>query len=253
LGTIYVWAGGNGRPSGDNVNYDGYASSRYTIAVGASGGADIFSSYSEPRASLLVNTPSSYSGAGTTTTSGITTPSFTSSFGGTSSAAPLAAGIIALMLETNPGLTWRDVQHILVLTSTKNNFTDPGWFQNGANLQFNHDYGFGRINALAAVNMATTWTNVNAESIPLINSESALSIPIPDNDVNGISRSLVIAGAVDFATEHVEVVLNATHTFRGDLRIELVSPSGTTSILAELHGDPKQTGEKIQTEPGHYV
>ena len=34
-GSIYVWAGGNGRSSGDNCNYDGYANSRFTIAIGA--------------------------------------------------------------------------------------------------------------------------------------------------------------------------------------------------------------------------
>ena len=35
LGNIYVWAAGNGAAAGDNVNYDGYANSRYVIAVAA--------------------------------------------------------------------------------------------------------------------------------------------------------------------------------------------------------------------------
>lgn len=34
-GSIYVWAGGNGGAANDNGNYDGYANSRFTIAVGA--------------------------------------------------------------------------------------------------------------------------------------------------------------------------------------------------------------------------
>lgn len=38
---------------------------------------------------------------------------------GTSAAAPLAAGMIALMLQVRPCLTWRDVQHIIVFTATK--------------------------------------------------------------------------------------------------------------------------------------
>ena len=36
---------------------------------------------------------------------------------GTSASAPLAAGLCALALEANPSLTWRDMQHIVVLTS----------------------------------------------------------------------------------------------------------------------------------------
>ena len=38
---------------------------------------------------------------------------------GTSAAAPLAAGMIALMLDAQPCLTWRDVQYILIITSVK--------------------------------------------------------------------------------------------------------------------------------------
>ena len=46
----------------------------------------------------------------------------TDSHTGTSAAAPLAAGMIALMLQARPCLTWRDVQYILVLTAVKVNF-----------------------------------------------------------------------------------------------------------------------------------
>lgn len=38
---------------------------------------------------------------------------------GTSAAAPLAAGMVALMLQVRPCLTWRDVQHIITFTATK--------------------------------------------------------------------------------------------------------------------------------------
>ena len=36
------------------------------------------------------------------------------SFRGTSAAAPIAAGAVALALQANPCLTWRDVQHLIV-------------------------------------------------------------------------------------------------------------------------------------------
>jgi len=43
----------------------------------------------------------------------------TESHSGTSAAAPIAAALIALMLEARPCLTWRDVQHIIVFTAVK--------------------------------------------------------------------------------------------------------------------------------------
>jgi subtilisin-like proprotein convertase family protein len=238
LGAIYVWAAGNGLGSGDNVNYDGYASSRYTVAVGATGGDGTFSFYSEPGASMLINTPSSYSGVGTSTTT--TGGAFTSSFGGTSSASPLAAGVISLMLEANPNLTWLDVQHILVQTAVKNDLAHSGWVANGAGLFFNHQYGFGRIDALAAVLAAQSFTTkipapilMDSDTVPL--AEGA----IPDADVNGVTRTGSLNTAVpDYSVEHVEVVVNITHTFRGDLKITLTSPSGMVSTLSEFHLDP---------------
>ena len=40
----------------------------------------------------------------------------TSSFSGTSASAPMAAGVIALLLEARPDLTWRDVQVIFLFS-----------------------------------------------------------------------------------------------------------------------------------------
>ena len=40
-------------------------------------------------------------------------------FGGTSAVAPFGAGVIALGLQANPSLSWRDVQHIVVRSSKK--------------------------------------------------------------------------------------------------------------------------------------
>ncbi|MBX7259916.1 MAG: S8 family serine peptidase, partial [Candidatus Hydrogenedentes bacterium] len=242
LGTIYVWAAGNGRQSADNVNFDGYASSRYTIAVGASGANGVYSPYSEPGCSMLVNTPSNWSGGGITTTdrtgsAGYDVTNYTNSFGGTSSATPLAAGIIALMLEKNSNLTWRDVQHILVNTAFRNDPLNSGWSQNGAGLWYNPSYGFGRIDATAAVNAAGTWTNV-AASAPSLTASKATAVAIPDNNTAGVTQTVSISGNTGFEVEHVEVTVNITHPYRGDLRVFLTSPSGMVSQLAsERAGD----------------
>src|SRR5262249_54532457 len=51
-------------------------------------------------------------------------------FNGTSASAPIVSGVIALMLEANPDLSWRDVQEILVRSARQNNPTDKSWQTN---------------------------------------------------------------------------------------------------------------------------
>ncbi|CAG2242273.1 unnamed protein product [Mytilus edulis] len=71
----------------------------------------------------------------TTTTTTIKSGCTNTGIQGTSFSAPIASAIIAMTLESNPNLTWRDIQHLVVLTSNRNNFTDTfsDWSLNGAN------------------------------------------------------------------------------------------------------------------------
>lgn len=52
--------------------------------------------------------------------------------GGSSLRAPVVSRVIALMLEVNPNLGWRDVQAILAETSQQTDPTDSSWVINGA-------------------------------------------------------------------------------------------------------------------------
>ena len=91
---------------------------------------------------------------------------YTSRFNGTSSAAPSVSGVIALMLEANPNLEWRDVKHILANTADKLDDTrscDPSfnsceWKTNAAGYHFSTWYGFGRINAADAISAAESYS-----------------------------------------------------------------------------------------------
>ncbi|MFM8494351.1 MAG: S8 family serine peptidase, partial [Planctomycetia bacterium] len=251
-GSIYVWAAGNGLQANDNSNYDGYANSRYTIAVTAVDNTGNQAWYAEPGANILVAAPSNGDSSGTevgitttdrTGTAGYNTGStagnlpdgnYTNDFGGTSSATPLVSGVVALMLEANPNLGWRDVQHVLATTARKNDPTDLDWTQNGAGRWVNHKYGFGVVDAAAAVNAAKTWTNVGAE-VSATTGVITVGQSIPDNSAAGITSSFTLGA--DVRIENMEVVLNATHTSRGNLQVVLTSPSGTRSVLAEKRAD----------------
>ena len=229
-GTIYVWAGGNGRLSHDDSNYDGYANSRYTIAVGACTNAGKQSSYSEPGANLIVTAPSNGGSLGITTTdrmgnAGYTSGNYMHTFGGTSAAAPLVSGVVALMLQANPDLTWRDVQQILMTTAAKNDPSDPDWTTNGAGYHINHKFGFGRVDAQAAVDAAEGWVTAGPEVTD--QGSAAPHLPIPDANVNGVSSTITLSSAVK--VEWVDVYFTATHPFWGDLQVVLTSPEGTQS------------------------
>lgn len=99
LGSIFVWAAGNGGRYGDSCNCDGYAVSPYTISVGAASERDDKPWYLEQCSSTLTSTYSSGSVGEkqiiTTDLHNICTERHT----GTSASAPLAAGMMALALE----------------------------------------------------------------------------------------------------------------------------------------------------------
>lgn len=237
LGTIYVWANGNGLISSDDSNADGYTNLIYTISVAASTDSGEQSWYSEPGANLLVNAPSNGGARGITTT-GYSSRSCTNSFGGTSSAAPLVAGVVALMLDANPNLTWRDVQYILMQTAEINDPTDTEWAVNAAGYLFNPKYGFGRVDATKAVKYAASWTGVPAVLTPISSGTLTTNLAIPDyaGGMPGLATTTTaIVGSMQL--EQVEVTVNYSHTTRGDLEFILVSPSGTRSTLLRSRPD----------------
>lgn len=244
LGTVFVWAAGNGNQSGDDSNYDGWANSPYAIAVSAVDDTGKQAYYSEPGSNILVCAPSNGGSQNITTTdrtgsegynaggSGdYTSGDYTRNFGGTSAATPLVAGVIALMLDANPLLSYRDVQEILVRSSKKNDENGGDWATNGAGNQFSVKYGAGLIDATAATTMASTWNHLPALQTHSI-AAPALNLDIPDGNVEGLAHNFIVAGVNSLRVEHVTVKVNATHQYRGNLEWILTSPSGMSVRLA---------------------
>lgn len=239
-GVVYMWACGNGEI--ENSNSDGYNNSRHVIAVAACDFKGIRAYYSEKGANVLIASPSQGNGpdpaivtVDRTGTAGYNTApapagNYAYDFNGTSAATPIAAGCVALVLQANPNLTWRDVQHILVRTAYQNDPGDSDWAVNGAGLHINHKYGFGRINVAAAIELAKTWNNVPGET--MTSGSATPNLAIPDNDPTGVESTIAVTQGM--TVEHVDVIFSAAdHVHWTDLQIELFSPAGTRSVLAE--------------------
>jgi kexin len=253
-GIVYVFAAGNGAsfsPTSaqvvDNVNYSGLVNNRWTVPVCAVNDRGKRSWYSEKGATLAVCAPSSdhdRPGIFTTDSTGtqgyntgdeaddVEAPSYTKKFGGTSAAAPQVSGVVALMLEVNPQLSWRDVKAILISTAERNDATHQDWRANGAGFWINHDYGYGLLHADRALAAAAAWDTLGSE-VQIAGSVSP-AMQVPDDDSQGIVSVIDIEDNITI--EFVDVIVDLPdHPKLGDLEIVLQSPNGTRSVLAEPH------------------
>jgi subtilisin-like proprotein convertase family protein len=158
---------------------------------------------------------------------------------GTSSAAPMVSGVVALMLEANPELTWRDVKHILATTANQadssfsatatNGINYVGWVTNSAGLNFHPWYGFGAIDATAAVNSAATYTAGALGEYSFSNwlLASSTSSNLGEGTLNTLSLTESGAGTV----EHIQVAIKISHAEPNHLGFQLESPAGTIATL----------------------
>jgi Subtilase family/Proprotein convertase P-domain len=236
-GVIFVMSAGNERATGESTNGQKYVASRYTISVGAVDKNEQHASYSSIGASLFVSAP----GGNLKHLSN----NIVAQIGGgchdikagTSFSAPVVAGVVALMLEVNPSLTWRDIQGILASTSQKVYLDSGSWATNAAGFQHSYTYGFGVVHAQDAVAAAETWTLWAPEVDLAAESELALNLQIPTAQETNrpVETSLTIKSPEEaqFEVESVVVWLNIDHPSRGDLTIVLTSPQNTASILHE--------------------
>lgn len=231
-GSIYVWASGNGGLKSDDCGCDGYVGSIYTIAVGSASQTGRFPWYGESCPATLATTYSSgaYHDQMIATTDLRNT--CTTSHTGTSASAPLAAGILALALQVNKDLTWRDVQHLIVWTSEYSPLREnPGWFRNSAGFWFNSRFGYGLMNAYALVSASYNWTTVPDKTI----CKADVAKVIDKKLAYGNTRRLRFetedecrsAGNEITFLEHVEIEVTLEYSLRGALQMHLTAPSGT--------------------------
>jgi proprotein convertase subtilisin/kexin type 7 len=235
-GSVYVVASGNGGQFGDNCNFDGYANSMYTATIGSITEDNKTPYYAEKCTTTLGVTYSS----GMTPQRKITTTDLKwnsqgcartrGGLTGTSASAPMAAGMIALMLDARWCLTWRDVQFIIVLTSAIID-NEKGWSKNGVGLMFHSYHGFGLMSATRMVNAAKVWKSVPKQqswsSGAVVTTPTAIPFDEPLQQTISIPRLEEIG-----SLEYVTIKVTIKHANRGALQVSIISPSGTESVIA---------------------
>lgn len=183
---------------------------------------------------------------------------------GTSSAAPNISGAIATIMSTNHALDGRTVRHIIASTARKTDKENagvdltfenaqgnivsynaiPAWQTNAAGYNFHNYYGFGAVDIDAAVYQAMFTGFSLPDLVTTSWNKSTANASIPDASLIGASDSLTVKQ--DLTIEAVQVKLNIQHQRLRDLAIELISPSGTRSVLMSA-----RTGLLGGTEGGY--
>jgi subtilisin-like proprotein convertase family protein len=218
----------------------------YVNAIGAVDYNGEQSWYSEGCSNLIAVAPSSgLFGKGITTgdlmgSAGYDPTECTDSFGGTSSAAPLATGIIALLLEKNPNLTWRDVKHVIAKGSTQINPQDASWHTNARGYHHSNKYGFGLLKVPLLLSTLKNYTLLSEKE----KQKQALSSIVHPRreDANSFIINMTKTNMSFLEIAIVRIAL--THPSRGDLEIRLISPEGTVNILAD-----RRSGDRYADYP----
>lgn len=233
-GCVIFFAAGNGNES---VDLDGYASYSGVLAVAAINDRGVRSVYSDKGSAVACSFPSNdfrYApenrpapltpGIWTTdiTGQGGYNPNpngqiagdprgnYTNSFGGTSSACPGAAGVAALVISRNPNLGWQEVRSVLQRSCERIDLQGGQWDANG----HSPFYGFGRLNALTAVELAVPPTSDRM----VISKE--FNEPIKDLQTTRVSLDV----GEQRALRDLKVSVDIRHSYIGDLVVILRPP-----------------------------
>ncbi|PHJ62415.1 peptidase S8 [Nostoc linckia z18] len=248
-GCVVLFAAGNGNESVDN---DGYASYQNVIAVAACNDYGTRSAYSDFGKAIWCAFPSNH--GDTSQTPGIWTTdrsgkvgynsgkvglgdnvgNYTNEFGGTSSACPGAAGVAALIIGRNPNLRWDEVRDIIKRSCDRIDQAGGKYDANGRS----PFYGYGRINALKAVELAKP----NQPS-PIGIFQAVQDVPI--NDLQTSKLQLAIANTN--LVKSIKVSVDIEHTYIADLIVTLNPPAQTGVSPIILHDRLGGSSDNIKT------
>lgn len=164
----------------------------------------------------------------------------------------------------SPDLTWRDIQHLCVQTARKVNLKDPDWDKTATGRLYNYKYGYGILDAYAFVTAAKSWKLVKPQAwihtkTAILNGAKFKSLghrkyeyeggePIGSDGVEHnmtITKEMMRENNLE-SLEHIDVRVWINHSRRGDVKIEIISPNGIKSALA----DPRLYDDDTTGFPG---
>ncbi|UHQ24325.1 S8 family serine peptidase [Lysobacter sp. 5GHs7-4] len=151
---------------------------------------------------------------------------------GTSMATPHVAGVVALIqAAASTPKTVAQVKQILADTARPISAANcPG------------GCGPGLMDAAAAVAAAGGGGNPNPN--PSVQTyTNGTDANIPDNNTTGVSSSIAVAGRTGNAPADAKVSLSIVHTYRGDLKVDLIAPDG--SVYAVFNGVSNDSGDNV--------
>ncbi len=218
-GIIAVFAAGNSGPNSGTVGAPG--SYPDTLATGATDANDLIANFSSRGPSPLGGVKPDVAAPGVNVVSTLPGGTF-GAYNGTSMAAPHVAGTIALMKEANPGLGFTDAKRMLTETAVASGSPVP-----------NNDYGWGRIDALAAVELV-----LNAGTVTGLVTDAATAAPIGFGTVTVIPRHSGLTATTAIA---------ADGTFRRGVL------AGDYDVTAAAFGYESQTQNGISVVTGTVI
>ena len=230
-----LWISGFGGEYGANETYVSASVEAFSPAIMTTDQTGCINGYVGVNGGIQVNSFDNHYGGNAENSN----CNYSSMFNGTSSAAPSVAGVVALMLEANPDLTWRDVKHILAITADQVDSSNSyeyrdviqyEWGTNSAGYKFHNWYGFGKVDADEAVTTATGFSaNSKGDFVTSgFTSSGAINSSIPDGGANTTS-SITVAPleSSNDIVEYVRVSVNFDHNIPKSIALRLLSPDGT--------------------------
>ncbi|MFH8899551.1 S8 family peptidase [Streptomyces coeruleorubidus] len=222
-GTSVVVAAGN---ENQNVSNSSPANCNNVISVAATNRAGSRASYSNYGSLVDISAPggetrtSTANGILSTLNSGTKTPSSENYayYQGTSMATPHVAGLAALMKSANSALTPAQIESAIKANARPL----PGTCSGGC--------GAGLADAAKTVQAVKGGTSTGTTF------SSTTAVAIPDNGA-AIESPISVTGRSGNAPSALQVGVDITHTYRGDLVIDLVAPDGSAYRLKSAASD----------------
>jgi kexin len=163
-----------------------------------------------------------------------------------------------MVCRHRPDLSWRDIQYLCIVSARMINPEDPDWETTAAGRRYSYKYGFGVIDAYYFVTAARDWKTVKPQTWFETPGVQLAGGAMDDEENNMTGGEPIVPGGVNStlsvteqmkkthnfeSLEHINVKVWISHTRRGDVEVEIVSPKGVKSVLAAARSqDDADTG-----------